>query len=56
MDVIKLGIPLFGISDLSAFLPSMLDDNIQELALGVYSSPVRTELPPLILTALSEPW
>lgn len=42
--------------DLAAFRPSMLNRNIQDLALNVYSSPIRMEVPPLIFTALVEPW
>ena len=55
-EVIRHGIPLFGEGDLAAFLPSMLNRNIQDLALSVYSSPIRMEVPPLIFTALVEPW
>lgn len=55
-EVIRHGIPLFGEGDLAAFLPSMLNRNIQDLALSVYSSRIRMEVPPLIFTALVEPW
>lgn len=50
------GIPLFGEGDHGAFLPSMLDGNIQDIALSVYSSPIKMKVPPLILIALVEPW
>lgn len=50
------GIPLFGEGDHGAFLPSMLDGNIQDIARSVYSSPIKMKVPPLILIALVEPW
>lgn len=45
-DVVRCGITLFGESDLGAFLPATLDDNVQDLVLSAHSSPVRVEASP----------
>lgn len=51
-DVVRCGITLFGESDLGAFLPATLYDNVQDLVLCAYSSPVRIKAPSCDLHAL----